>query len=49
VPELSLDDDQRHAIAGHLDGMGVARHGCRVAQSLARGGFATSRDRGSGR
>src|SRR3989337_157066 len=24
VPELALDDDQRHALAGHLDGMRVA-------------------------
>jgi hypothetical protein len=24
VPELALDDDQRHALMGHLDGMGVA-------------------------
>src|ERR671925_1321961 len=23
VPELALDDDQRHAFAGHLDGVGV--------------------------
>src|SRR5687767_11198122 len=23
VPELALDDDQRHALARHLDGMGV--------------------------
>src|SRR3954454_375957 len=23
VPELALDDDQRHALAGHLDGMRV--------------------------
>jgi hypothetical protein len=25
VPELALDDDQRHALAGHLDGMRVAQ------------------------
>jgi hypothetical protein len=24
VPELALDDDQRHAFAGHLDGVGVS-------------------------
>jgi hypothetical protein len=24
VPELALDDNQRHAFAGHLDGMRVA-------------------------
>jgi hypothetical protein len=24
VPELALDDDQRHAVAGHLDGVRVA-------------------------
>jgi hypothetical protein len=24
VPELALDDDQRHALASHLDGVGVA-------------------------
>jgi hypothetical protein len=24
VPELALDDDQRHALARHFDGMGVA-------------------------
>ena len=38
VPELALDDDQWHAVAGHLDGVGVpelmrreaAPHPCRV-------------------
>ena len=25
MPELSLDDDQRHTFASHLDGMGVAK------------------------
>jgi hypothetical protein len=37
VPELALDDDQRHALASHLDGVGVAElvrrkaapHSCR--------------------
>jgi hypothetical protein len=24
VPELALDDNQRHALASHLDGVGVA-------------------------
>ena len=24
MPELALDDDQRHPFAGHLDGVGVA-------------------------
>jgi hypothetical protein len=25
MPELALDDDQRHALAGHLDGVRVAQ------------------------
>jgi hypothetical protein len=37
MPELALDDDQRHALASHLDSMGVAElvwreaspHACR--------------------
>jgi hypothetical protein len=37
VAELALDDDQRHSLAGHLDGVGVtelmwrgpAPHACR--------------------
>jgi hypothetical protein len=38
VAKLALDDDQRHALAGHLDGVRVAQlvrreppsHACRV-------------------
>ena len=29
VAELALDDDQRNAFAGHLDGVGVAELMCR--------------------
>jgi hypothetical protein len=25
VPELALDDDERHTFASHLDGMGMAK------------------------
>jgi hypothetical protein len=43
VPELSLDDDQRHAFAGHLNGMGVAKLMRREATAHA------GRPRGTGK
>jgi hypothetical protein len=36
VPELALDDDQRHAFAGHLDGVRVAQLVRREAPPHAR-------------
>jgi hypothetical protein len=36
VPELALDDDQRHALAGHLDGVGVSKLVWREASPHAR-------------
>src|SRR5919106_3113289 len=35
MPELALDDDQRHALAGHLDGVRVAQLVRREASSYA--------------
>src|SRR5215211_8484628 len=35
VSELALDDDQRHALARHLDGVGVAQLMGREASSYA--------------
>ena len=42
MPELALDDDQRHALAGHLDGMRVTELMRReaLAHTGARGGVA---------
>ena len=37
MPELALDDDQRHALAGHLDGVCVAELVRREASANARG------------
>ena len=60
MTELALDDDQRHALAGHLDGVRVAqlvrreatphsRRGGGAPQLCASGGGATSGGRVSRR
>ena len=37
MPELALDVDQRHALVGHLDGVGMAQLMGREASTDARG------------
>jgi hypothetical protein len=48
MAELALDDDQRHALVGHFDGMGVAQLMRRKAPPHAtpRGGAAQVSARG---
>ena len=45
VPQLALDDDQRYAFAGHLDGVGVAQLVWDEAAPDSRrgGGYAAAR------
>jgi hypothetical protein len=60
VAELALNDDEGHAFASHLDGVGVAqlvwseptadaRGDGRASQLSASGGRSTTGDRASGR
>src|SRR5687768_5917560 len=49
VPELALDDDQRHALARHLDGVGVAELvRCEASPHFGLAGDASQRRAGGG-